>query len=423
LSQILDQYFDAYKKYNAGVFMFLNNKIKYSMMLLSFLLAFADANAEETRQLNSLQDILVENKRDGLLIRLAFQKPLSKQKPPVFYKKSARIDFANAKFKTSSQYFPIKNSIIDQIYVSQFESDMLRMRFMLAKGDESLDKKFKWEVKGRFLNINILNEYKAPLESLAVIDALKNNPKKKHQNPKTSPKSVENIKKDGAVLLKGLKKPIIKKIPGQKIKSQNILSKPKENLLQNKTTPANQKISKPEKNVKRNAKPIFADTLNLRSTSLKMVYMMMVVLGILFSAFYLFKKYIWKNGGFAGQDKPVNVLSTGYLGPKKSIALVEVAGEVLVLGIANDNISLLSNIKDACKVERIKHPEAPTKLSSIVIKKKIQNTSENNSYEEKEFTENNFNGKSSEINKDNKYTKSDVAMMIRKNLEKMGAAT
>jgi flagellar protein FliO/FliZ len=400
--------------------MFQNNKINYLIILFTIVLGFVDAYAQEPRELNSLQDVLVENKEGGLLIRLAFQKPISDQKPPVFYKKSARIDFENAKFKSNSKYFPIKNSIVEQIYVSQFEPDTLRMRFMLAKGDASLSKKFKWEVKGRFLNIQIFKEQKSMLESLAVIEAPKKDPRKISEKQVSSSKSIENINKDGAVLLKGLEKPSVENNQDDKNKSPNVLFNSKENLSPNKIAPENQKTSKPEESVKRKASPVFADTLNLRSTSLKMIYMMLVVLGILFSAFYLFKKFIWKNSVFAGHNKPVNVLSTGYLGPKKSIALVEVAGEVLVLGIANDNISLLSNIKDANKVEHIKHPETPRKLSSIVIKKKSQNSSEDHLTEEE--TGFGFTDKSSAIEKENKYTRSDVALMIRKNLEKMGAA-
>ncbi|MGV7221896.1 MAG: FliO/MopB family protein [Nitrospinales bacterium] len=400
----------------------LNHKINIVVICLSILIGFDVVGAEDVSRLNTLQDVLVENKDDALLVRLAFLKPLSNQKPPVFHKKTAQIDFANAKYKASSHYFPVENSKIDQIYLSQFEKDTLRMRFMLAKGDDSFSKKFKWEVKGRFLNIRIFKEQNASLKSLSVIE----NPKTNFENIQkldeiTSSKPEEKIKADGDALLKGLKNPLSKK-DGKNI-SPNILFKSNEPINPKKSVPGNQKTSKPEESVKRNIKPVFADTLSLRSTSLKMVYMMLVVLGILFSVFYLFKKFVWKNSVFSGPDKPVNVLSTGYLGPKKSIALVEVAGEVLVLGIANDNISLLSNIKDANKVERIKHPEKPTKLSSIVVKKKNPNISENKFSEEKEEPKFDYAGNSAQVENDSKYTRSDVATMIRKNLEKMGATT
>lgn len=399
--------------------MFLNNKIKYLILSLSILLGSTNIYAAETRQLNSLQDVLVENKASGLHVRLAFQKPLSNQKPPVFYKKSARMDFVNAKFKSGSHYFPVNNSIIDQIYVSQYEADTLRMRFMLSKGDESLNKKFKWEIKGRFLNINILQKPESLLESSKDAEILNNNHKKKVKKPVTTTTSVKENTNGGDILLKGLKKPSTKINQGINSKSPKVLFKSK---TPNKMAPINDRDNLPQESVSRNTKPVFADTLNLRSMSLKMVYMMLVVLGILFSIFYLFKKFVWKNSAFAGQDKPVNVISTGYLGSKKSIALVEVAGEVLVLGIANDNISLLSNIRDQNKVEKIKNPESPIKLSSIVVKKKKQNGADGHSPVDKDESFFDYSGNSSEFEKESKYTRSDVALMIRKNLEKMGAA-
>ena len=57
---------------------------------------------------------------------------------------------------------------------------------------------------------------------------------------------------------------------------------------------------------------------------------------------------------FGGGEKLVNVLGSGFLGPKKNIVLVEVAGEVLVLGMSQDHIALLTNITDPDKIEEIK---------------------------------------------------------------------
>ena len=83
--------------------------------------------------------------------------------------------------------------------------------------------------------------------------------------------------------------------------------------------------------------------------------MFAVVLGLIFLIFFGFKKYVLKNTAFGGGNKLVNVLGTWFLGPKKNIALVEVAGEVLVLGMSQDNITLLSSITDEEKIEEIKN--------------------------------------------------------------------
>ena len=94
--------------------------------------------------------------------------------------------------------------------------------------------------------------------------------------------------------------------------------------------------------------------VELVPSSLKMFSMLAVVLGIMFLLFFGFKKYVLKNTMFGGGEKLVNVLGSGFLGPKKNIVLVEVAGEVLVLGMSQDNISLLTNITDPEKIEEIK---------------------------------------------------------------------
>jgi flagellar protein FliO/FliZ len=49
----------------------------------------------------------------------------------------------------------------------------------------------------------------------------------------------------------------------------------------------------------------------------------------------------------------VQILGTGYLGPKKSIALVAVAGDLLVVGSTADNLVPLGRISDAEQVRRI----------------------------------------------------------------------
>lgn len=48
--------------------------------------------------------------------------------------------------------------------------------------------------------------------------------------------------------------------------------------------------------------------------------------------------------GFARKGKFIEVLSTQYLGPKQSVAVVKIAGRVLVLGVSGDGISLITDI-------------------------------------------------------------------------------
>jgi flagellar biosynthetic protein FliO len=92
----------------------------------------------------------------------------------------------------------------------------------------------------------------------------------------------------------------------------------------------------------------------LPETAGKMFSSLALVLGVMFLVFFLFKKFVFKNGLMGGNTQTIKVLGTGIIGPRKSVSLVEVAGEILVLGISNDNISLLSKVDDEEKIEELK---------------------------------------------------------------------
>ncbi|MFQ5482992.1 MAG: flagellar biosynthetic protein FliO, partial [Nitrospinaceae bacterium] len=98
-------------------------------------------------------------------------------------------------------------------------------------------------------------------------------------------------------------------------------------------------------------------------TVFKMGSTLAFVVGLMFLLFYGFKKWVLKQGVFGGKQQPIRVISTGFLGPKKSIALVEVANRVLVLGVANDHISLLSSLEDKAEIEDLLKPPPRGKKS------------------------------------------------------------
>lgn len=92
---------------------------------------------------------------------------------------------------------------------------------------------------------------------------------------------------------------------------------------------------------------------DLFSATMKMLASLGIVLGGMFILFYLSKKFLNKN--ISGKkDTLIRVLSSTYVGVKKSVSLVEVPDGLLVLGITNDNISLLSKIEDRDVIHRIK---------------------------------------------------------------------
>lgn len=398
--------------------MHLNAKIVLLCFSISLMWSDGFVFAEAPGTYNFLQDVVVENVSGEVNVRLEFQKPLEKYSEPVFYKRSAQIDFPLVTIHSESRYIPVNDSLVTQIYVSQFEPDVLRVRFILSSEDLDLKDKFQWESQGRFLKIKIFKNYDSPLDRF-----MARAKRKQNKNPEVSVVEVppatapqEPVKEETSVQPLSEKAGANTLVPVKKSETGKLLAGRK-SIFNKDTVPV-------LKGKSIEGKPAFADSFSLRSTSLKMFFMLLVVLGIMLLIFYCFKKFVWKNSIFGGGDKPVKVLSTGYLGPKKSIALVEIAGEVLVLGIANENITLLSNIQDETKIDLIKNNHkvkngisAPIELNGRRLNLKDNSddqTEESFATHMKEFFE--------PAGRKN-HSATDVGAMIRKNLERMKTAS
>jgi flagellar biogenesis protein FliO len=87
-----------------------------------------------------------------------------------------------------------------------------------------------------------------------------------------------------------------------------------------------------------------------------------LVIGIFLVGLYL-ATYLKGKGLRGGWIK---VLAASDLGGKRTIAVVEVADEVLVLGIAPQQISLLSKVENLEVVQRLKAAERPQSAFSFL---------------------------------------------------------
>ncbi len=93
---------------------------------------------------------------------------------------------------------------------------------------------------------------------------------------------------------------------------------------------------------------------------IKAILTLAFVLGLLALCVYAVRLYMNGRGGAKGagsgarREAPVKVLFTSFLGAKKNLAIVEVAGEVLVLGVTPTTINFLTRIEDCRAVEELK---------------------------------------------------------------------
>ena len=361
-------------------------KIFLKLLTISqlFLLVFASlagaSNQPEAKwgSLNPLKKVHSHLMSNGHIVRLEFKNPVENWAEPVFYEKSVQLDFPGAFIEPAKKSFSADSSMVTKVFASQFDGETLRVRFHIKPGTDDIEERFKLVSQGRFIIVRFDTDY---VES--VISSSKAVSKKTQNTDVMGDKELANflsrasekMKRQGESLASAIKKgePTIQEVETQsseiKVKRAGmgvaplvdqikkaalsnsdedkkdvVLNKSKTKITTKDNTGFSLKDSRPT------GKP-----MEMIPSGMKMISMFAVVLGLMFLIFFGFKKYVLKNTAFGGGNKLVNVLGTWFLGPKKNIALVEVAGEILVLGMSQDNITLLSSIIDEEKIEEIKN--------------------------------------------------------------------
>ena len=89
------------------------------------------------------------------------------------------------------------------------------------------------------------------------------------------------------------------------------------------------------------------------SSLVKMISALALVLGIMIAAMYFFKKFIKDSGTRIDDGKFIKIISTRYIGPKCSIMLMDVLGSIIVIGMANNQMTMLTTISDSKSLEKL----------------------------------------------------------------------
>jgi len=85
--------------------------------------------------------------------------------------------------------------------------------------------------------------------------------------------------------------------------------------------------------------------LDLINTGLKTLAMLAIVIGLLVLVLYFMKRFMFPKEKTKG-DLFIKVLSTLHLSPKERVAVIEISGEKIVLGVTPGNIRFLTRLSD-----------------------------------------------------------------------------
>lgn len=102
-----------------------------------------------------------------------------------------------------------------------------------------------------------------------------------------------------------------------------------------------------------------ADTFSLAAAIFKALGALLLILGLMLLMARLFRR-IGTGFGAMGQSAMINILETRMLGPKKQVSVVEIGGEVLVLGVTEQQINLITRLDDPSRLMRPLTAPKPT---------------------------------------------------------------
>jgi flagellar biosynthetic protein FliO len=103
-----------------------------------------------------------------------------------------------------------------------------------------------------------------------------------------------------------------------------------------------------------------------------------IVIAMMIGTACVLKKYFFRSPETIHGNPMIDILSARYLGPKSSILLVDVLGQVMLLGVSTNQISALGTISDPTALEnlknlRLQHKALPVSESFLRCKSLLRN--------------------------------------------------
>jgi len=109
------------------------------------------------------------------------------------------------------------------------------------------------------------------------------------------------------------------------------------------------------------------DSVSFFPSLLKMLAALTIVLGLMIGAMYILKRFLLQTNQGRDDGPAIRVLATRYLGPKNSIMLVDVLGQLVVIGLSNQQMSLLTAISDSRAAEGLRGQQVNLKKAPAVM--------------------------------------------------------
>jgi flagellar biosynthetic protein FliO len=281
-----------------------------------------------------LLSVNVKRSTSGVSVDLAFDKPeLARNLHPIFERNFVQIVLKSTKID-SAQMIPVAESQVQKIFAYPYNADTARLRLILKREATSARGKVSvWNNSPRVVRVF----FKDPEASRTGVSAIA-----KPAPAAAAPATKEQQLDEGTLL-----KEVVTNTRDIDINNPDSV---KQALGANN----NSKKNEPLEDRKEPAKSEIGSKADPSRHFLRMALALLAVLGLFVGVVFLLKRYAskLKKLPFGKKERLIQVVASHYLGNKKSISLVKVTGEYMVVGVSNEGISLISKLGPEVNVER-----------------------------------------------------------------------
>ncbi len=97
------------------------------------------------------------------------------------------------------------------------------------------------------------------------------------------------------------------------------------------------------------------DSVSFFWSFFKMLAALVIVIALMLVAMVFIKKYFFHSLPQMNSSALINIVSTRHLSPKNSLLLIEVFGQIILVGVSGQQMSMLSRIDDPAAIEKIRN--------------------------------------------------------------------
>lgn len=227
----------------------------------------------------------------------------------------------------------LNHSLMDKVFTYQYQPDMARARLLLKGQASNVKSQSSWEVEGQTVKIIVSG---ASEQATAAIqkDSVKSKASAPSAREAASAADTEEQKAREEIAL-GAK--------GEKA-ADTAAAKAKEKPVDSESLPIFSGQS---------AAGAAAVAKKEESPATKVFASLLLVIGVIGAGSLAYRRFVQGKGiGFQRQTKMIDVISTQALGPKRSIAIVKVLDQHMVIGMSGDGMNLLANLGADVNIER-----------------------------------------------------------------------